>query len=181
MNSATNPTARRATRRTLTAALLGATALCAVLGTTAAAAQPAERPAGPCLPKVVTAWAGAWNGTDPQALGALFTADSTYTDQGLGVTFHGRQEIAGWKARTDSLIENVHVTVEAVHQDGSHLTVEALYAGHLKGAPEPFAVPMATLLDLGEHHLIAADQDYYSLTSVLAQSGLPADWTPPTH
>jgi limonene-1,2-epoxide hydrolase len=162
-------------RRTLTA-LIGATAACAVLGTTGAAAQPAaQRP-----PKIVTAWAAAWNGADPQALGALFTADSTYTDQGLGVTLHGRQEISGWKARTDSLIDGVHVVVKAAHRDGDHITVEAVYSGHLKGAPTPFAVPMATLLDLGDHHRITSDQDYYSLNSVLAQSGLPADWTPPT-
>ncbi|GAA2142536.1 hypothetical protein GCM10009760_27760 [Kitasatospora kazusensis] len=172
-------------RRTLTA-LISATAVCAVLGATAAAAQPAAQPAAvqsaaQRLPKVVTAWAAAWNGAEPQALGALFTTDSTYTDQGLGITFHGRQEIAGWKARTDSLIDDVHVTVKAAHHDGDHITVEAVYSGHLKGAPKPFAVPMATLLDLGEHHRIASDQDYYSLNSVLAQSGLPADWTPPTH
>lgn len=164
-------------RRTLTA-LISATAVCAVLGTTAAAAaqSAAQRP-----PKAVTAWAAAWNGADPQALGDLFTADSTYTDQGVSVTFHGRQEIAGWKARTDSLIDDVHVTVKATHRDGDHITVEAVYAGHLKGAPKPFAVPMVTLLDLGEHHRIASDQDYYSLNSVLTQSGLPATWTPPTH
>ncbi|MCX5212578.1 nuclear transport factor 2 family protein [Kitasatospora sp. NBC_00240] len=171
---------KSSSRRTLTA-LIGTTALCAVLGTTAAAAQPTVPSTAQRLPKVVTAWAAAWNGSDPQALGVLFTADSTYTDQGIGVTFHGRQEIGGWKARTDSLIDGVHVTVKAAHRDGAHITVEAVYSGHLKGAPKPFAVPMATLLDLGEHHLIASDQDYYSLNTVLAQSGLPADWTPPTH
>ncbi|MFI6448353.1 nuclear transport factor 2 family protein [Kitasatospora sp. NPDC050543] len=158
-------------------ALIGATAVCAALGTTAAAAQPAER----CLPKAVTAWAAAWNGTDPQALGALFTTDGTYTDQAVGVTFHGRQEIAGWKARADNLIDNVQVTVRAVYRDGDHITIKAVYSGHLKGAPKPFAVPMATLLDLDNHQRIASDQDYYSLNAVLAQSGLPADWAPPTH
>ncbi|WP_083974334.1 nuclear transport factor 2 family protein [Kitasatospora mediocidica] len=146
------------------------------LDTTASAAQPGDQP----LPEVVTAWADAWNGTDPQALGALFTADGTYTDQAVGVTFHGRQEIAGWKSRADSLIDDVHVIVHAAHRDGDHITVEASYCGRLKGAPQPFAVPMATLLDLGEHHRITSDQDYYSLNAVLAQSGLPADWTPPT-
>ncbi|WP_083974361.1 nuclear transport factor 2 family protein [Kitasatospora mediocidica] len=175
----------KSTPRRALPVLIATTAVCAMLGTSAAAAQPATqpaaRPAAQYLPKVVTAWAAAWNGSDPQALGALFTADSAYTDQGVGVTFHGRQEIAGWKARTDSLIDDVHVTVKAAHRDGDHITVEAVYAGHLKGAPTPFAVPMATLLDLGEHHLIASDQDYYSLNSVLSQSGLPANWTPPSH
>ncbi|WP_327372515.1 nuclear transport factor 2 family protein [Streptomyces sp. NBC_01216] len=162
--------------RRIPTVLISATAVCAVLGTTAAVAWPdQERP-----PKAVTAWAAAWNGADPQALGDLFTADGTYTDQGLGVTFHGRQDVSGWKARTDSLIDDVHVTVKATHRDGDHITVESVYSGHLKGAPKPFAVPMATLLDLDAHHRIASDQDYYSLNSVLSQSGLPADWTPPT-
>ncbi|MEU9382008.1 nuclear transport factor 2 family protein [Streptomyces sp. NPDC048279] len=89
----------------------------AALGTTASAAQPAGRH----LPRVVTDWSAAWNGADPDALGSLSAADGTCTDQGIGVTFHGRQEIAGWKARTDSLIGNVHVTVRAACRDGHRI------------------------------------------------------------
>ncbi|CAM5668912.1 hypothetical protein SAVIM338S_06974 [Streptomyces avidinii] len=156
-------------------ALICAGAATLALGSTAFAAQPA----GWHLPKVVAEWSTAWNGADPGALGALFTPGGTYTDQAIGVTFQGRQEISGWKARTDSLIENVHVTVRAAHRDGDHITIEAVYSGHLKGAPKPFAVPLATLLEL-DGRRIASDQDFYSLNAVLAQSGLPADWTPPT-
>ncbi|MGW6692042.1 nuclear transport factor 2 family protein [Streptomyces sp. NPDC054961] len=154
--------------------LICATAVTVALGTTAFAAQPAGRH----LPRVVAVWETAWNGGDPSALGALFTPGGSHTDQAIGVTFQGRQEIAGWKARTDSLIDNVHVTVREAHRDGDHITIEAVYAGHLKGAPEPFAVPLATLLRL-DGRQIASDQDFYSLNAVLAQSGLPADWTPP--
>lgn len=61
-------------RRTLTA-LISATAVCAVLGTTAAAAQPtAQR-----LPKAVTAWAAAWNGADPPSARPLEPALSANT------------------------------------------------------------------------------------------------------
>ncbi|WP_225080265.1 nuclear transport factor 2 family protein [Streptomyces sp. CoT10] len=109
---------------------------------------------------------------------AVHPPDGTYTDQGIDVTFHGRQGIAGWKARTDSLIDNVHVTVHAAHRDGHHITIEGIYAGHIKGAPKPFAVPLATLLDT-DRRRITAEQDFYSLGAVLTQSGLPADWTPP--
>ncbi|MBN0048553.1 nuclear transport factor 2 family protein [Streptomyces actuosus] len=156
--------------------LIAATALCATTATTARAAQDAEqRP-----PRIVSHWAHAWNGADPQALGDLFTTGGTYTDEGVGVVFHGRREIAGWKARADALIDNVHVTVRTVRRHGHRITVEAIYAGRLKGAPKSFAVPMTTVLDLGGHHcLIASDEDRYSLATVLAQSGLPADWTPP--
>ncbi|MFJ1703733.1 nuclear transport factor 2 family protein [Kitasatospora sp. NPDC088346] len=155
--------------------LVAAAATCAALGATAFVAQPAERR----LPKAVTAWAAAWNGSDPQALGAVFGTDGTYTDQAVGAVFHGRREISGWKARADGLIENVRVTVRAAYRDGCHITVESVYSGHLKGAPKPFAVPMATLLDVDDHQRITSDQDFYSLNAVLAQSGLPADWAPP--
>ncbi|KOU65048.1 hypothetical protein ADK61_19925 [Streptomyces sp. XY66] len=131
-------------------------------------------------PRIVSAWADAWNGTAPRALGALFTADGTYTDEAVAVTFRGRKEISGWKARADSLIADVHVTVRATRVEGDRVTVRAVYSGHLKGAPRPFAVPMTTVLDLDAHHCrIESDQDHYSLATVLSQSGLPADWTPP--
>ncbi|MGW9453402.1 DEAD/DEAH box helicase family protein [Streptomyces sp. NPDC055632] len=38
-------------------------------------------------------------------------------------------------------------------------------------------VPIAALLNL-DHGQIDREQDYYSLSTVLSQSGLPADWTP---
>ncbi|WP_328665721.1 nuclear transport factor 2 family protein [Streptomyces sp. NBC_00322] len=156
--------------------LFAAAALCAATPTTAYAAPDAGR----CPSRIVTDWARAWNGTDPQALGALFTADGTYTDEAVGMTFHGREEIAGWKARADAVIDNVHVTVHAAHRGGDGITVEAIYSGHIKGAPKPFAVPMTTLLDLDKNRCrITSDQDHYSLATVLSQSGLPADWTPP--
>ncbi|MFF3863213.1 nuclear transport factor 2 family protein [Streptomyces sp. NPDC002209] len=173
MNPARTTTTSRAlgTMTVLTAAA----ALCATAPTAHAAQDDARR-----TPGIVTAWARAWNGTEPQALGALFTSDGTYTDEAVAVTFRGRTQIAGWKARADSLIDHVHVTVRAAHRDGDRITVRAVYSGHLKGAPEPFAVPMTTVLDLDANHCrIASDRDHYSLAAVLRQSGLPADWTPP--
>lgn len=128
---------------------------------------------------IATAWAEAWNGADPERLGALFTEDGTYTDQAVGVTMHGREQVSGWKARTDQFIADVHAAVGAAHRADGCIIVESIYSGQIKGAPAPFAVPMATVLDLGlDGALIAADRDYYSLNAVLAQSGLPADWQP---
>ncbi|MFD7613053.1 nuclear transport factor 2 family protein [Streptomyces sp. NPDC059828] len=159
-----------------TTVLIAAAALCGTTATSAYAAQDAGRRP----PRIVADWAHAWNGTNPQALGALFTADGTYTDEAVGISFHGRKEIAGWKARADSLIDHVHVTVRTAHRDGERITVNAIYSGHLKGAPKPFAVPMTTLLALDKNRCrIVSDQDHYSLATVLSQSGLPADWTPP--
>ncbi|MFD7096978.1 nuclear transport factor 2 family protein [Streptomyces xanthophaeus] len=166
------------TLRTITV-LTAAAALCAAVSpaTTAHAAQDTARRSA----RVVAAWAGAWNGSDPQALGALFTADGTYTDEAIAVTFRGPEEIAGWKARADTLIDDVHVSIRGTRLQGDRVTVRAVYSGHLKGAPKPFAVPMTTVLDLDRNHCrITSDQDHYSLATVLTQSGLPADWTPPT-
>ncbi|WP_354644617.1 nuclear transport factor 2 family protein [Kitasatospora camelliae] len=159
--------------------LMAAAAFCAATASTAAAAHAAQD-AGRRPLRIVNEWVRAWNGTDPRALGALFTADGTYIDEAVGVTFHGRKEIAGWKARADGLIDGVHVSVRATRRDGDRVTVEAVYSGHIKGAPAPFAVPMTTSLDLDENRCrIVSDRDHYSLATVLAQSGLPADWTPP--
>ncbi|MEV1022144.1 nuclear transport factor 2 family protein [Streptomyces sp. NPDC050264] len=159
--------------------LICAAAITAALGTTAFAAQSAPSARHhKTKTGIVAQWAAAWNGTEPKALGDLFTADSSYTDQAIGVTMHGREEIAGWKERTDSGIDDVHLAVKAVHRDGHHITVESVYSGQMKGAPKPFTVPAVALLEL-DGHRIAAEQDFYSLNAVLAQSGLPADWTPP--
>jgi len=129
------------------------------------------------LPEIVTSWAEAWTGTDPTALGALFTADATYTDEAIGVTMTGREQIAGWKARTDAMIDGVGVTIKDAQHTGDRVRIEGVYSGHLKGAPTPFAVAIVTLLDLRGDQ-IAADRDLYRLADVLAQSGLPADWKP---
>ncbi|MFB7620374.1 hypothetical protein [Kitasatospora sp. NPDC056181] len=74
--------------------------------------------------------------------------------------------------------------MRAAHRGGGRITVETVYAGHLRGAPEAFAVPMTTVLDLDGHGRIGSDQDqdqdHDSLAKLLTRSGLPADWTPPT-
>ena len=41
-----------------------------------------------------------------------------------------------------------------------------------------FAVPTTTILELKDGQ-ITSDRDYYSLATLLAQSGLPLTWTPP--
>ncbi|MFD7714050.1 nuclear transport factor 2 family protein [Streptomyces sp. NPDC059785] len=157
------------------ATLTCAAAVAATLCTTAFTPQPAARHHST---GIVADWAAAWNGTDPDALGALFTADSSYTDQAIGVTMHGREEISGWKTRTDAGIDDVHIKVRAVHRDGDHITVETDYSGHIKGAPTPFSVPAVALLKVDSPHRLVTEQDYYNLSAVIAQSGLPADWSP---
>lgn len=89
----------------------------------------------------------------------------------------GPAQISGWKSRTDLLIADVHDTVVTSYRSGEHITIESVYAGHIKGAPHAFAVPMATTLVVAGDR-ITADKDYYNLNAVLTQSGLPTDWKP---
>jgi limonene-1,2-epoxide hydrolase len=156
----------------LAAAVVGVTAL-------SGSASADQRQPGHGGPGIVSAWASAWSGTDPQALAKLFTADATYTDFGVNVVSTGRDGVASWKQRTDLLIANVHVTVKESFRGGDHIAVETVYSGQIHGAPAPFAVPATTILELRQG-LIVSDRDYYSLATLLAQSGLPATWTPPT-
>jgi hypothetical protein len=127
-------------------------------------------------PKIAREWATAWNSTDTTLLAKLFTQNGVYTDYALGKTMTGTEDITGWKVGTDERIADVHVTILNAFQSGDHVAIEATYAGHVNGAPTPFAVPITTILEL-DRGKIASDHDNYSLSSVLAQSGLPADTT----
>ncbi|MCS7481555.1 nuclear transport factor 2 family protein [Umezawaea endophytica] len=157
-------------RRGLTVLLASAVSAVLMAGTSTGSHQ---------RPDVVAQWAAAWNGTDPQALAKLFTHDAVYTDLGVNKVSTGRDGVAAWKYGTDQLIANAHVTVKGSFRSGDRIAAESTYSGHIKGAPTPFAVPMTTIFEL-RGTLIRADRDYYSLSTLLAQSGLPADWTPPT-
>ena len=130
----------------------------------------------PNEPKIAQDWATAWNSSDTTLLAGLFTPDGVYIDYALGKTMTGSAAITGWKVGTDQRIADVHVTILDAFQSGDHVAIEATYAGHVNGAPTPFAVPITTILQL-DHGKIASDHDNYSLSSVLAQSGLPADTT----
>jgi hypothetical protein len=128
------------------------------------------------VPTIARDWAIAWNSTDTTLLAKLFTTNGVYIDYALGKTMIGHDQITGWKVGTDQRIADVHVTILDAFQNGDHVAIEATYAGHVNGAPTPFAVPITTVLDL-DHGKIASNHDNYSLSSVLAQSGLPADTT----
>jgi hypothetical protein len=122
-------------------------------------------------------WTGGWNHADPERLSALFSADGTYTDLAIGRTFHGRAEIAGFRALSEALIADLHLELLNAFGDDHHVAVETVYAGHFRGAPSAFAVRGTTILRIRDG-LIEDDTDNYSLATLLQQSGLPADWTP---
>ena len=164
----------RLPKRALTVLAATAIGAIAITGTAfAVSPQPAHRPHG-----IAAEWAAAWNGTDPQALAKLFAPDSTYTDLAANKVSVGRAGVAAWKQGTDQLIAGVHVTITETFRSGDHVAIETLYSGHIHGAPNPFAVPTTTILELKDGQ-ITSDRDYYSLTTLLAQSGLPLTWTPP--
>lgn len=163
----------RTAKRSLTVLAAAALGMTALTGTASAdRPQPEHR-----NPQIAAAWAAAWNGTDPQALAKLFTADATYTDFAANKVSVGRAGVAAWMQGTEQLIADVHVTVKETFRSGDHVAIETVYSGHIHGAPNAFAVPTTTVLELRDGQ-ITSDRDYYSLTTLLAQSGLPLTWTP---
>jgi ketosteroid isomerase-like protein len=127
----------------------------------------------PGEPRIAREWAAAWNSSDTTLLAKLFTKNAVYIDYALGKTLIGHEQITAWKAGTDERIAGVHVTIVNAFQSGDHVAMEMTYAGHVNGAPNAFAVHLTTILDL-DHGKISGDRDNYSLSTILAQSGLPA-------
>jgi steroid delta-isomerase-like uncharacterized protein len=125
-------------------------------------------------PRIAREWAAAWNSSDTTLLARLFTKNAVYIDYALGRTLIGHEQITAWKAGTDERIAGVHVTIVNAFQSGDHVAMEMTYAGHVNGAPKAFAVRLTTILDL-EHGKISGDRDNYNLSTILAQSGLPAN------
>jgi ketosteroid isomerase-like protein len=162
----------------LAAAAVGLTGVASAHAATAAKAAPIARTTHGAQsqqsePKIAREWAAAWNSSDTTLLAKLFTKNAVYIDYALGKTLVGHEQITAWKAGTDERIAGVHVTVVDAFQGGGHVAMEMIYAGHVNGAPKPFAVRLTTILDL-DHGKISGDRDNYSLSTILAQSGLPA-------
>jgi steroid delta-isomerase-like uncharacterized protein len=124
-------------------------------------------------PRIAREWAAAWNSSDTTLLAKLFTKNAVYIDYALGKTMIGHEQITAWKVGTDERIAEVHVTIVDAFQSGDHVAMEMTYAGHVNGAPNAFAVRLTTILDL-DHGKISGDRDNYNLSTILAQSGLPA-------
>lgn len=132
------------------------------------------------VPQLANAWVAAWQSSNPNDLAALFTKDAIYTDRGVDKVSHGRHGVATWQANTHKLIPDVSGKIRDAFRSGDRMLIETTYSGHIKGAPHPFAVPMATVLHLRGDR-IATDTDYYNLADLLRQSGLPPTWVPPTN
>jgi hypothetical protein len=122
-------------------------------------------------------WAHAWGSTDHEEMAALFVAEGSYTDLAVGRTFTGRDEITGFVALSHVLVADLHIEVLDAVRGGDQVTIETTYSGHFRGAPAPFAVRGTTTVRL-QGDRIAGLTDSYDVASILAQSGLPADWTP---
>ena len=110
-------------------------------------------------------------------LAGLFTDEGTYTDLAIGRTFIGPAEIAGFKMLADSMIADIHIEVLNAFGAQDSVAIESVYSGRYNAAPRAFTVRGTTILRL-DGRLIASNTDNYSLSTVLGQSGLPADWTP---
>ncbi|GAA4238787.1 hypothetical protein GCM10022254_56150 [Actinomadura meridiana] len=120
-----------------------------------------------------------WNDDDPSALASLFTRDGVYQDLAFQQTWRGHRQIALWHSITHQGITGVRIKVTNAFRGGDHVAVQWTFSGTMRGAPASFTVPATTIMRL-RHGRIVSDVDYYNRADLLKQSGLPADWTPPT-
>jgi hypothetical protein len=162
----------------LAAAAIGLTGVASAHAATPSKAAPTAQATHrvqnkPREPRIAREWAAAWNSSNTTLLAKLFTKNAVYVDYALGKTLIGHEQITAWKVGTDERIADVHVTLVDAFQGDGHVAIELIYAGHVNGAPNPFAVRLTTILDL-DHGKISGDRDNYSLSTILAQSGLPA-------
>lgn len=139
------------------------------------------------LPRMVAAWADAWNTASPRKMAALFTEDGVYQDNAFQVAMTGPAGAAQWVTITEQSIKNAHVDVVDAFREGNKIAVRWNFSGADTGAfakdrpatGKSFNVPVTTVMDLNGgkiQHLT----DYYNLADLLRQVGLPAGvWTPP--
>lgn len=195
--STTPTTTSRARRRTsirLSVAALGVVAAMATggaaqaqapAGSTAPAAAQAQTstpdqagastsrgPGQRAVPRVVRDWEAAWNTGDGQRMASLFTDDGVYQDFALGYRFTGREQIAGFVEESLANVPDLHVQVTDAFRTGDRVGVRFTFTGQVNGAPQPFSVPVFTVMEL-KGNKIAYDGDYYNRLEVLRQSGLP--------
>lgn len=165
---------------TIGAAIAAVLAIAAAGCTTAAVetSTAAEQSSGHEVPQIARAWLDAWKSSDPNRLAALFTEDAVYTDRAADKVSHGQDGVATWHQGTHKLIPNVDFQLLDAFGTGDRVAIEGLYSGQIQGAPHPFALHMATVLQLRGDR-IASDTDYYNLADLLRESGLPPTWTPP--
>lgn len=138
------------------------------------------------IPPVVTAWAEAWNSSDPQKMAALFTKDGVYQDNAFQGTMRGTKGVADWVTMTAQTIGDARVDIVDAFRDGDRIAVRWKFSGTETGdftkeypaTGKSFTVPAVTVMDL-EGDKIQHLTDTYNLADLLRQSGLPAGaWNP---
>ena len=152
--------------------------VCVAITTTGACSTAVGPPDGHVVPPIASAWVTGWRNNATHGLAALFTEDATYTDQGVGKVSHGRDGVAAWQQNTYKLIPDANIELTDAFRNGDRVSIEGTYTGQIQGAPRPFALPLATVLQLRGNQIVS-DTDYYNLADLLRESGLPPTWTPP--
>lgn len=169
--------------RLLTVSALIALSGCSATTAQSAPAQPtsqAHRASARPVPKIVRAWASAWNMGDAEGMARLFTADGVYEDFAFGARFQGQEGVAQWVTITSESIPDVRIDVIDAFRAGDRVAVKFVFNGTPRSlGPVPstgksFGVPAVSYFELRGNR-IRQIGDYYNLAELLRQLGLPAD------
>ena len=153
-------------------ALVATTSMLATAAALTGCTAPSAPSSSTATPRIARAWVEAWTGDDPAALGALFTEDATYRDTAVMKSSRGRAAITAWKRGTGELIPGASFRLDHAFRQAESAATVGTYSGRIVSAPEAFSVPMVAVLQLHGARVVT-DTNYYNLTEVLRQSGLP--------
>ena len=139
------------------------------------------------VPRIVTAWADAWNSAEPERMAALFTHDAIYEDFAFQGSFRGKDGVAQWVSITHQGIPDAHVEIVDAFRSGNRVAVRFIFTGtpvafgpDIPSTGESFSVPATSIFEM-EGRRIHRVSDYYNLADLLRQVGLPSGpWVPPS-
>ena len=174
----TSLTSRTSSRRgTLRIAAGGAaTAVLAVRGLHAAAAQESTPMAGD-VPPAVQEWAAAWSEHDDGTrLAALYTDDATHEEVPSGTIFSGPEQIGGYAQSHFAAFPDVALELTSAFAAGDWAAAEwvygGTYTGSLPGLPpgagQPFSVRGTAIFEL-EGEKIRRSASYFDFYTLLVQ------------
>jgi steroid delta-isomerase-like uncharacterized protein len=144
-----------------------------------------ETRTGRPVPAVVEKWKAAWEASNGEAMAKLFTPDGVYDDFAFQARSKGRPTIVNWVKITGRSLPGAKADILDVFRSGDRIAFRWMFnatpakTGGLPANGRSFSVPVLTVLEM-KGDLIQRDSDYYNLSDLLRQLGLPAGaWTPP--
>ncbi|MCF7548590.1 nuclear transport factor 2 family protein [Pseudonocardia sp. WMMC193] len=130
------------------------------------------------------AYSLAWT-SDPAGLLEFFAPEGTYTDVALGATYTGRAQVGRFHRFMVAFAPDSEIVFTETSAGAGRLTSEWVWSGSCTGplrlrdgslvdaGGARFSVPGVAVCTYDESGLLTSHRDYWDLTTVLLQAGVP--------